>query len=197
MTIKEQERTIDNLKLEMRRLNHDQSEIKERINVLEINNKYLHLTIENIPEAKNTEPREAIIQRLNEDLESKLSVDLIKSAHRIGKFKPKARYPRQIKFIVSEDKARSAILACRGKLKPNKNNSIVWINETYPEEYRRRKVMLRYLVKKINSKGDYTASIESRGIKVGDQLYQPNDFMNCHTAVNQTLSNRLQQTKEA
>lgn len=176
MIIKEQQIALKNMELEMKRMAYNQSEIKERVNVLEMNNKHLHLTIENIPEAKNQQPAEATIQRLNLDIENELSTDLIKTAYRMGKFNPKAKYPRPIKVIVVDDKARSSILACSGKLKPNKGNTIVWINETYPEEYRRRKTMMRDLVKKINQSGDHAAAIEAGGIKLDGQLYMPDQF---------------------
>lgn len=189
--IHNQERALRHMDLEMRRMAHDLSETNERINVLEINNKHLTLTVENIPEEKNVSPASSFINRLNTDAELELSPDIIKAAHRVGKFRPKAKQPRQIKIIVDGEKARESILACRGKLKPNADKSYVWINESYPEDYRRRKTIMRDLVKRINTQGLYKASIEAGGIKLDDQLYMPDQFHslpdNCHPEIVQSL----------
>lgn len=87
MTIEKQERELRNLKLEIKSLEHNHSETRERASVLEINNKHLSLTIDNIPEEKDVQPSEAVIKRLNEDTEEKLGNDLVKAAHRVGKLK--------------------------------------------------------------------------------------------------------------
>lgn len=71
-------------------------------------------------------------------------------------------------MTVRDEKARESILACRGKLKPNKDKSFVWRNECYPEDYRCRKVVMRDLVKKINKEGNYKASIKAGGIKLDE-----------------------------
>lgn len=183
-TIYKQKEELQHMSLEIKRLEFDHMELKERVNVLEIANKHLTLTIDNIPEDKKLKPAEAIIQRINTDTAVELSNDLILAAHRVGKFKPKAKQPRQIKFIVRDEKARESILASRGKLKQNTDKTSIWINESYPEEYRRRKAIMRDLVKRINSEGNYKASIESGGIKLDDCVYMPDQFhelpASCH-----------------
>lgn len=46
--------------------------------------------------------------------------------------------------------AGSKLLSCRGKLNPNTDSSLIWINKEHPDAYKRRKLMLRDLIKHIN-----------------------------------------------
>lgn len=164
------------MQLEIERSNYSQTRVSERVNVLEIRDKMYVFTIDNIPEDKNTPPAKSVIDRLNADASCELLASDIKTAFRMGKFNPKAKYARQIRVTVSNDTARSTFLTCRGKLKANQDETIVWINELHPEDYRRRKGMLRDLVKHINNNTKYTASIEAGGLKLDNTIYMPDQF---------------------
>lgn len=77
---------------------------------------------------------------------------------------------------MASEQARNAILSCRGKLSPNTNSTLVWINEDYPDAYKRRKIMLRDLVKHINNLKGHSAAIESGRLRLDGKYYGPDQF---------------------
>lgn len=66
------------------------------------------------------------------------------------------------------------------------------MNEDHPDDYRRRKAMLRELVKHINNNTTHRASIEAGGLKMDGHLYLPNQFddlpVECHPERVQIIS---------
>lgn len=87
--------------------------------------------------------------------------------------------PSQIKLKLANKAAWDKLLACQGKLKKTQDeSSVLMINEEHPNDYRRRKTMLRELVKFINKGGKQLASIESGGLKLRSEFYRPDQLDN-------------------
>lgn len=189
-----QRQQIANANLDIKRLNNDYMRLAERMNVSEIKLQTMNIFVEGLPESQDLSTVENLINRFNSDAETDLSENDFLSIHRVGKFKKKARYPRQIKIKMASEKARDKILACRGKLQPNSDRSFVWINEDHPDAYRRRKSMLRDLVKHINSQKGHRASIEAGGIRVDGRLYNHDQFNelppDCHPRCVQVINTK-------
>lgn len=193
--IEKQQKIISNFDLGMLRMMETQQNISERQNVYEIKQNQLIITIDGLPEVKDKSTSQVIIDRLNEDAGAHLELSDFVSSHRVGKpqkvkFKGKGKNgakssaPRQIKAYMSSILTKNDVLSCRGNLKQNDDKSYVWINEEHPDDYRRRKIMLRDLVKHISKNTDHVASIEAGGLKLDDRLYSPdqlNDLpYDCH-----------------
>lgn len=141
-TIKLQRQLIANANLDIKRLNNDHTRLTERVNVSEIKSQTMNIFVEGLPESQDLSTAENLLDRLKKDADSDLSENDFLLIHRVGKYRKKSRYPRQIKIKMASDDARNRILACRGKLKPNSDRSFIWINEDYPDAYQRRKTWL-------------------------------------------------------
>lgn len=179
--IDQQQAQLARLHLENERLYSRQSLLAEKQNVQEIRDKHLVLMIDGLPEKEEGTTMDCEMTRLNDDVECTLESSDFLAAFRVGKVRPtkvegQEKQPRQIKLKLANEAARNKILACRGKTKPNANKTQVWINEDHPDEYRRRKIMLKGLVKQINKKEGYTPSFESGGIRLNGQFYGPDSF---------------------
>lgn len=169
---------LENLELSLRRVEREGRERNERLNVQEIRSRRLHLTIEGLPETKESPTIESIVTRINNDAEANLNAQVFASAYRVGKFNAKIhkKHPRAIRVRLRDDNARDALLACRGKLKPNPDKSQVWLNEELPDAFRRRKSMLRDLVRHINELETHSAYVERGGINLDCVYYGPDRF---------------------
>lgn len=191
-TIELQEAEIARLKLEQRRTNYKVTTTAERISAQEIRSKYLLVTIDGIPETNEKSTVNAVIDRIREDTGTEFIETDFESIYRVGQYRGGGEEgeatgrPRQIKVKLANDKARDKIMDCRGKLQP-----AVWVNEVHPDDYRRRKIMLRELVKYLNKKKDYRVVIEAGGIRVNGQFYEPAQFDSmpddCHPRLVQML----------
>lgn len=166
---------LENFELNFRRIEREDRARNERLNVQEIRSRRLHLTIEGLPEVKDTPVIQSIITRVKSDTDIDLDEQFFASAYRVGKFNGKIhkKYPRSIKIRMRDDNARDAFLASRGKLKSNPDKSQVWMNEELPDTFRRRKIMLRDLVKHINELEGHLAYIERGGINLDGAYYGP------------------------
>lgn len=189
--IERQEQEIANLRLNQSRLKYQQHLTTERLNVYDIRSKHLSITIDGLPEALDKSVIDSVIDRVHLDTEAKLVKEDFQLAYRVGKpvIEPEGgvdeganggetphKRPRQIRAKLSNDKAKEKIMNARGKLKKNNDKSSVWINESLPEEYRRRKIMLKELVKFINKKPNDYAAIESGGLRLNDQFIEPSQL---------------------
>lgn len=187
--IDRQESEIASLRLQQSRANYQQSILSERINVHDIRSKHLSITIDGLPEAPEKGVITSIIDRIHADTEVQLSKDDFLLAYRVGQPRvsknegsnegeePQGgenKRPRQIKAKIANDKIRDQLMASKGKLKKNADKTSVWINESLPETYKRRKIMLRELVKFINKKPNDKAAIESGSLRLNDQFIEPN-----------------------
>lgn len=193
--IEKQQKIISNFDLGMLRMVETQRNLCEKQNVYEIRQNHLMLTIDGLPEVKDKSTSQVIVDRLNADGDVGLELSDFTNSFRVGKPRiakkkgkgknqPTAPPPRQIKVQMASIKAKDSVLACRGNIKQNEDKSYIWINEEHPDDYRRRKIMLRDLVKHISKNTDHTASIEMGGLKLDDQFYSPdqlNDLpYDCH-----------------
>lgn len=193
-------------KLENERIRSTTKLQDERINVLEIKQSRLHLTIDGVPEDANVNPALLIVTKFNNDTDAELTVNDFKSAWRVGTYIPDKpntnhggeniaegvegaeagtkdklvekvrRKPRTIAVILALEGARDKIMSNRSKLTKYDDGTYMWINEEQPEAYRRRKMMLRDLVKLAKKKGFKDAKVENGGIKAGGVLYTPDRF---------------------
>lgn len=186
-------------RLEIKRLYKEHSITNEKINVWDIRNNRLTFTIDGLIEAdENTSTIQAVMNKFNLDTKANLSEQDFISAHRIGKLAVPSEgqrvYPRPIRIKLKNDTAREKLLSNRGKLKPNGDKSIVWVNDDHPDEYRRRKLMLRELVKYISKNTKHKASIEAGGLNLDGQIIMPSQFddlpADCHPERVQILSTK-------
>lgn len=174
--LKAYDHRIDNNKLDIKRVRKANCDLAERVNSHDIKDKHLFITVDGLPESRETSTAEVLISRMNDDANISLSPDEFASIFRVGKPRKAKAKPCQnrIKFVSEE--ARSNLLSCRGKLKPNKDKSLIWINEDHPEVYKRRKIMLRDLIKHINGLEGHKATIESGGLRLDGKFYGPDQF---------------------
>lgn len=117
-------------KLEIKRLYSGQASIAERLNARDIRDNRLFFFIDGLPEDTETDSTiQTIISRFNTDAGSDLKAEDFATAYRLGKLKttPEGQTPtpRQIKVKVRNDDSRNKLLACRGKLTPNADKSII------------------------------------------------------------------------
>lgn len=176
-----QNRSTNEFRLEIQRLYKEHSLTNEKITAWDIRNNRLSFTIDGLPEEEeNTSTCQAVINRFNSDTKANLSEQDFVSAYRIGKLAAPIEgqkvYPRPVRIEMKNDGMREKLLANRGKLKPNGDKSIVWVNDEHPDEYRRRKLMLHELVKYISKNTKHTASIEAGGLKLDGQIVMPSQF---------------------
>lgn len=197
--LKAQNQDGNESKLEIKHLYNNEAAIVERLNARDIKDNRLLFIIDGLPEGDGKETTtQSLVSRFNEDASSDLKAEDFVSAYRLGKLKsvPEGQSPppRQIKVRLRNDEVRDSFLACRGKLKPNVDKSVIWVNEDHPDEYRRRKTMLRELVKHINKNTSHKAAIEAGGLKLDGYLYMPGQFddlpEDCHPERVQVLSTK-------
>lgn len=86
--VESQRKLIDNVDLNVKRLETDNVAQTERLDVQEIRERHLYLTIDGLPEFKKKSAIAAIIDRVNQDTDLKLENKGIATAYRVGKFKP-------------------------------------------------------------------------------------------------------------
>lgn len=174
-----QRERLNDMALDIQRVANAQALSEEKANAHDIQTKHLFLTIDGLPENEDKSVIDTIIDRFNNDAKGNLSPNDFLSAYRVAneKFdKAGTRLPQQIKVKMSSEKSRNKLLSCRGKLQANPNKSTIWLNEVHPDDYRRRKLMLRELVKHINKIKGMRATIESGGIRLNGQFYGPDEF---------------------
>lgn len=174
-----QQMQLNDMTLDIKRVINSQSMAEEKLSARDIQAKHLFLVIEGLPESDDKTVVDTIIDRFNNDAKANLAPSDFVFAYRASKERfdaAGARFPQQIKVKMANDQSRGKLLACRGKLQANPNKTFIWINEVHPDEYRRRKLMLKELVKHINKKKDMNASIESGGLRLNGEFYGPDDF---------------------
>lgn len=176
MSFQNHDQRISNNKLDIKRAHKSNSDLTERVNVLDMKSNHLSLFIDGVPESKELSTAQVLIDRLQSDAQVTLNTSDFVSIFRLGKPRKAKSSPRQIRVKLSNEQARTKILSCRGKLKPNADASFIWINEDHPEAYKRRKIMLRELVKHINGLKGHTVSIDSGGLRLDGILYTPDQF---------------------
>lgn len=143
---------LNDLTLELKRALNAQSKADEKLNARDIQAKHLSLVIEGLPECDDKSVTDTIIDCFNSDAKTNLAPSDFLSAYRVDRERfdgAGARFPQQIKVKVASEKSRGKLLSCRGKLQANPNKTTIGINEVHPDDYRRRKLMLKELVKHI------------------------------------------------
>lgn len=114
----QQQKILENFELNIKRIERVDRDQNERLNVQEIRNRHLYVTIEGFPEAKVKSVAGAIVKQVNEDASAKMQEQDFVNAYRVGKFNAKIhkKNPRQIRVKMKDDTVRDNLLACRGKL---------------------------------------------------------------------------------